>query len=155
MEWQNHPPRPSGHAAFDTAQDMVGLPGCKRILWAPVQVFINQCPQVLLGRAAPNSFSAQPVSVLGIAPTQMQDLALGLLELYEVHTPASLPVKVPLDGMPSLHCVNHITQLGVICKLAEGSLNLTVHVADKYVKQHQSQYQPLRNTTHHWSPPGY
>ena len=29
-------------------------------------------------------FSAQPVSVLGIVLTQMQDLALGLVELYEV-----------------------------------------------------------------------
>jgi len=36
---------------------------------------------------------------------------------------------------PFLQRVNHSTQLGVIRKLAEGSLNPTVHVADKDVKQ--------------------
>jgi len=33
-----------------------------------------------------------------------------------------------------LRHVNNITQLGVICKLAEGALNPTVHVAYKDVK---------------------
>ena len=53
--------------------------------------------------------------------------------------PPLKPVKVPLDGIPSLQCVNRTTQLGVIDKLAEGALNPTVHVADKEVKQRQSQ----------------
>jgi len=36
--------------------------------------------------------------VLGIAPTQVQDPALGLVELNEVHTcPRLKPDKVPLD----------------------------------------------------------
>ena len=62
--------------------------------------------------------------VLGIALTQIQDLALGLVELQEVHMgPPIKPVKVPLDGMPSLKRVNCTTELGVICKLAEGALN--------------------------------
>jgi len=34
-------------------------------------------------------------------------------------------VQVPLDGIPSFWCVNCTTQLGVICKLAEGALGLT------------------------------
>jgi len=46
-----------------------------------------------------------------IAPTQVQDLALGLVELHEVHM--GPPLKVPLDGIPSLQRVDHITQLGV------------------------------------------
>ncbi|PKU46776.1 hypothetical protein llap_2935 [Limosa lapponica baueri] len=41
--------------------------------------------QVLLLRAALQPFSAQPVFVPGIALTQVQDLALGLVELHEVH----------------------------------------------------------------------
>ena len=51
-------------------------------------------PQVLLLRAALNRFSSQPVFVLGIAPTHVQDLALGLVELHEVLTgPVLMPVK--------------------------------------------------------------
>jgi len=42
---------------------------------------MHQYPQVLLGRADLNSFIPQPVFVLGIALTQVQDLAFGLLKL--------------------------------------------------------------------------
>ncbi|KAK4810558.1 hypothetical protein QYF61_004521 [Mycteria americana] len=134
-------------------QDMVGFLGCKCTLPGHVELLINQHPQVLLLRAGLNPFPAQPVFVLGIAPTHVQALALGLVELHEVCTgPLLKPVEVPLDGIPSLQCVDHTTRLGVICKLAEGALNPTVHVANKDVKQHRSQYRPLRNATHHWSP---
>ncbi|KAK4832374.1 hypothetical protein QYF61_022229 [Mycteria americana] len=117
---------------------MFGLLGCKCTL--PVELLINQHPQVLLLRAALNPFSAQPVFVLGIAPPHVQDLALGLVELHEVHTgPPLKPVKVPLNGIPSRQCVNCTTELGVIRMLAEGALNPTVHVANKDVKQHRHQ----------------
>jgi len=78
--------------------------------------------------------------VLGIALTHVQDLALGLAELHEVCTgPNFRPVKVPLDGIFSLQLVDCTTHLCVICKLADGALNPTVLVANKDVKQHQSQ----------------
>ena len=52
---------------------------------------------------SPSPLIAQPVSVLGIVPTHVQDLALGLVELHEVRMgPPLKPVKVPLDGIPSL-----------------------------------------------------
>ncbi|KAK4818440.1 hypothetical protein QYF61_013127 [Mycteria americana] len=39
---------------------------------------------------------------MGVAPTQAQDLALGLVEPHEVRTgPPLKPLKVPLDGIPS------------------------------------------------------
>ncbi|KAK4823457.1 hypothetical protein QYF61_002293 [Mycteria americana] len=153
IEGQNHLPQPAGHASFDAAQDTVGFLGCKRTLPGHVELLINQHPEVLLLRATLNPFSAQPVFVLGIAPTHVQDLALGLCE---VHTgPPLKPVKVPLDGIPSHQCVNRTTQLGVVGRLAEGALDPTVHVTDKDVKQHWSQYQPLRNATCHWSPLGH
>jgi len=41
-------------------------------------------PQILLLRASLKPFSGQPVSVLAIAPTQVQDLAPGFVELHEV-----------------------------------------------------------------------
>jgi len=61
----------------------------------------------------------------------VQDLALGLVELHEVHTgPPLKPVQVALDGITSLQSVDRTTQLGVISKLAEDALHPTVHVAD-------------------------
>ena len=60
----------------------------------------------------------------GIALTHVQDLALGLVDLHEVRTgPPLKPVK---DGIPSLQCVNHTTQLGVVCRFAEGALDPTM-----------------------------
>jgi len=65
----------------------------------------------------------------------MQDLALGLAKLHAVHAgPPLQPVKVPLNGIPSLEHVNHTAQLGVIGKLAEGALSPTVHVVDKDIQ---------------------
>jgi len=55
----------------------------------------------------------------------MQDLALGHVEPHEVHTgPLLKVVQVPLDGILSFWCVRCTTQFGVICKLAEGVLDL-------------------------------
>ncbi|KAK4823584.1 hypothetical protein QYF61_003770, partial [Mycteria americana] len=77
-------------------------------------------------KAALNPFITQSVLILMIALIQVQDLALGL-ELHEVHVGQLLkPVKVPLDGIPSLKQINYTTRLGVTCKLAEGALNPTV-----------------------------
>ncbi|PKU46838.1 rna-directed dna polymerase from mobile element jockey-like [Limosa lapponica baueri] len=67
--------------------------------------------------------------------SQEQDPALGLVELHEVHVG---PLLKPVDGILSLQQVDHTKELGVIGKLAEGVLSLTVLVANKDVKQHQS-----------------
>jgi len=63
---------------------MVGLLGCEHTLLDSLELLVGQHPQVLLLRAALNPLCAQPVFVLGIALTQMQDLALGLVALHEV-----------------------------------------------------------------------
>jgi len=55
----------------------------------------------------------------------VQDLALGLVEPHEVHTGPPLQLgQVALDGIPSSWCVNCATQLGVICKIAKGALDI-------------------------------
>lgn len=93
-------------------------------------------PQVFFLRSALNLFSAQLLFVLGVALTQLQGLALGLVELHEVCKEAlPKPVKVPLDATLSLQHVSCTTQIGV-GKLAVGALNPTVHVAGKDVEQH-------------------
>ena len=102
-ERQNHLPRPAGHTSLDATWDMVGLLGFKCTMLVRVESFINRHAQILLLRPALESFSAQPIYVLGIAPIQMQDLALGLVELQEVGMgPPLKPAQVPLDSIPSL-----------------------------------------------------
>jgi len=63
------------------------------MLTGHVELLINQYPQVLLLRAALNSFSAQPLFGLGITPTHMEDLAFGLVELHEVRTGSPLKLS--------------------------------------------------------------
>jgi len=88
-----------------------------------------------------NPFSAQPVFVLGIAPSCMHDPALGLVERHDIRMgPPLKPVQVPLNGIPSLQRVSHFAQLAVVSKFAEGTLNPTVHFALKDIKQSQSQF---------------
>ncbi|KAK4823530.1 hypothetical protein QYF61_003039 [Mycteria americana] len=123
VEGQNHLPRPDGHAALDAAQGTVGILGCEHTLPAHVQLFIHQYPQ--------------PILIVGLALTQVQDPALGLVEPHEVHTgPLLKLVQVPLNGIPSLRRVNCTTQLGVICKPAECALDPTVCVIDEDIKQY-------------------
>ncbi|KAK4817045.1 hypothetical protein QYF61_026353 [Mycteria americana] len=89
-----------------------------------------------------------PVLIPEVALTQVQDLVLGLVEPHEVHMgPLLQLVQVPLDDILSFWRVNCTTQLGVICKLAEGALDPTVCVIDGDIKQRWSQYRPLRDTT--------
>ncbi|KAK4814468.1 hypothetical protein QYF61_018986 [Mycteria americana] len=148
VEGQNLLPRPAGHASFNAAQDTVGLLGCECTLLAHAQLFVHQYPQVLFHRAALDHIIPQPVWKLRIAPTQVQDPALGLVEPHEVHTgPLLQLVQVPLDDIPSFWRVSCTTQLGVICRLTEGALDLSVNVIDENIDQHWSQYGPMRDTT--------
>ncbi|PKU46701.1 hypothetical protein llap_3018 [Limosa lapponica baueri] len=146
----------TGDIVVMAAQDAVGFLGCKHMLLAHVELLIHQHSQVLLLRAALNPFSSHPVFVPEIAVTHVQNLALDLVELHEILAgPPLKPVKIPLDGISALQRMNSSTQLGVISKLAEGALNPTFHVVEKNVRQCQFQYNPLRNTTHHWFPLGH
>ncbi|PKU49661.1 rna-directed dna polymerase from mobile element jockey- hypothetical protein [Limosa lapponica baueri] len=71
----------------------------------------------------------------------VQDLALGLVELHEVHiSPLLEPIKVPLDSIPSLKQINCIAQLGIICKLTKSALNSPVNANNKDIEQCWSQY---------------
>ncbi|KAJ7408904.1 hypothetical protein WISP_117880 [Willisornis vidua] len=99
----------------------------------------------VLTRSALSEFFCQSVLMSGIALTHLQDLALGLLEIHDI--PMYLLIKfvqVPLDGNQSFWCV--------ICKLAEGALDLTFSVIDEDNEEHWSQDRALRDTTCHWSP---
>ena len=128
-EGQNPLPQSAGHATFDAAQDMVGLLGCEHTWPAHVQVFIHQYPQVLLCRAALNPFIPPFVLIAGVASTHVQDFAPGLVEFHEVLARPLLELfLVRPDSIPSFWCVSCTTQLGVICRPAEGVLNLSIYI---------------------------
>ena len=89
-----------------------------------VELFIHQHSQVLLLKAALNPFIMQSLLIFEIALNQVQDLALGFVEFQKAHTiPHLKPIKVPLDGIPSLQCLNWTTRLGIIHK-SEGLSHL-------------------------------
>lgn len=56
-------------------------------------------------------------------------------------------VMFPLNGISSFKCINYVTQLGIIHKLAEGMLSPTVYAINKDIEQCQSQFRSLRDTT--------
>ncbi|XP_009980144.1 PREDICTED: testosterone 17-beta-dehydrogenase 3-like [Tauraco erythrolophus] len=85
------------------------------------------------------TFSQHSLPGEKIALTRLRDLAFGLVELHDVHISAPLkPVKVPLDGIPSLKHVSCSTHPDVICIFAEGTLNPNVYVIDEDMEQYQS-----------------
>ena len=140
-EGQNYFCRPPDHATFDAAQHMVGFLGCECTLVIHVHLFIHQKPQVLLSRVALNLLILQPVLILWVALTQVQDAVLAKCD--EVHTGPFLElVRVPLDGIPSPRRVNLTTQLAVICILAEGAHNPDVYVIDEDIKWYLFHYGP-------------
>ena len=62
----------------------------------------------------------------------------GLVDLDEVLTdPPLYLVTVRLGAIPYLYCVDHITEIVVTHKLAEGALNSAVQVSDEEVESHQ------------------
>ena len=64
---------------------MVGFLGYEGTFLAHVQIAIHQYPQVLFSRAVLNPYIPQLVLIVGVAMTPVQDLALGFVELHEVH----------------------------------------------------------------------
>jgi len=70
-------------ASLKAVQDTLGY---KPTLLANAEFLINKHCQGLLHRAALNSFSTNPLFLLEIAPTQVQDLALGFVDSHKVHT---------------------------------------------------------------------
>lgn len=65
--------------------------------------------------------------ILEVAPTQVQRLALGLVEPHDVSMGPLLElVQIRVDGIPSLRCGNCTTQFGGICRLGEGVLYSTM-----------------------------
>ncbi|KAK4826516.1 hypothetical protein QYF61_010013 [Mycteria americana] len=141
VQGHDHFPSPAGHTIPDASQDAIDFLGHLGTLLAHIQLAVYQYPQVLLCWAAFQPRFPKPVALHGAVVTQVQDLALGLVESHTIGLgPSIQPVQVPLQSLPPLKQINTPAQLGVVCKLAEGVLNPLVQIIDKDIKQNWSQY---------------
>lgn len=132
-------PPTAAHTAFGAAGNTADFLSCNCTLLGPVELLINQhnlqsSPQ---GLFLIHSLPSQCLR-WGLLSTQGQDLALGLAKLHGVLMGSPLkPVQALLDGIPFLQHAHHTTQLGGIGKVAEGTLNPTLHVPNKGAKQYK------------------
>ncbi|KAK4813607.1 LOW QUALITY PROTEIN: hypothetical protein QYF61_011953, partial [Mycteria americana] len=138
VQGHNHcPSSPAGHAISDTSQGAIGRLGHLVTLLAHIQAAVNhQHSQVLFCWAAFQPLFPKPVALHGVAVTQVQDLALGLVKPHTIDLgPSIQPVQVPLQSLPTLKQINTPTQLGVVCKLTEAwntdERTLTINFTDK------------------------
>jgi len=78
-------------------------------------------PPSLSQQGCSQSLHPQPVLILGVASTQMQDPALGLVEPLEVHTASFWSLSRSLfNDILNLRHVNCTTQLSVVCSVGQG-----------------------------------
>ncbi|KAK4814188.1 hypothetical protein QYF61_011911 [Mycteria americana] len=97
FEGHDHCPTPAGHTIPDRSQDAIGFLGLLGTLLAHVQAAVNQQPQVLFCLASFQPLFPRPVVLHGVVVTQVQDLALGLVELHRIgFDPSIQPVQIPL-----------------------------------------------------------
>ncbi|KAK4816126.1 LOW QUALITY PROTEIN: hypothetical protein QYF61_011362 [Mycteria americana] len=139
----DHCPTPAGHAIPDTSQDAIGFLGHLGTLLAHIHLAVNQHPQVLFRWAAFQPLFPKPVVLHGVVVTQVQDLALNLVEPHTIGpSPLIQPVQIPLQSLPTLKQINTPTQLGVFCKLTEGALDPFAQIIDEDVKQNWPNTEP-------------
>ncbi|KAK4821752.1 hypothetical protein QYF61_000813 [Mycteria americana] len=116
FEEDDHFPSPAGHTIPDTSQDAVGFLGHLGTLLAHIQAAVNQRSQVLLCWAAFQPLFPKPVALHGVVVTQVQDLALGLVEPHTIGPGPSIePVQIPLPTVnPTPPCLlNHVPKCHV------------------------------------------
>ena len=81
---------------FDTNQDAIGLLGHLDTLLAHVQPSVNQHPQILFLCTVFQTLCPKPVALHGTVVTNVQDLALVLVELQPIgHSSEIQPVQIP------------------------------------------------------------
>jgi len=72
-EGEDHLPSPAGHAPFNALQDPIGLHGHQGTLLAHEHPVVHLVPKVPHCRAPLQQVMFQPVLVLAVIPSQMQD----------------------------------------------------------------------------------
>ncbi|KAJ7421365.1 hypothetical protein BTVI_18657 [Pitangus sulphuratus] len=118
-------------------KDAIGFLGQLGTLMAHVQLAADQNPQALFCRASVQPLLPKPVALAwGCCDPSAGPPTPGVIELITIgFRPSIQHVQVLLQSLPALQKINTPTQLGVICKLTEGSLKLLVQISDKDTMQ--------------------
>lgn len=115
LEGQNHFARPAGHTAFAAALGYTWLGNLRCTLPDRVELLVHQHCQ---GSPSLQGCSESILYPACVWASDCSDPGAGpctcLVKLHEAPmVPPLQPVKVPLDAIPSLQCVNQTTWLGV------------------------------------------
>jgi len=149
VEGNNHLSLPAGYSSFDAVQDIVGLPGCKHTLLPHVQLFIHLDPQQGIW-TSPQGCSQcvlLPVCIhIGDCanPTVTHHTQPCWIPLHS-HGSTFWPCPGP-SGWWSFVLSTAPLSLVPSANLMS-TLNPTVYAIDKDVEEHQSQEDPLGDTT--------
>ncbi|RMB97862.1 hypothetical protein DUI87_25340 [Hirundo rustica rustica] len=83
--------------------------------------------------------SPQPVAL--VVAAKVQNAALGLVKFQVVGLGLSIqPVQVPLWSPPTFQQIGTPSQLGDICKITDGGLNVIIQIINKDLKQDWAQH---------------
>jgi len=92
----------------------------------------------------------------GVVVTQVQDPARGLGEPHRADLgPWIQPVQTPVQSLPALRQADTAALIRVICKLAEGALDLLTQIMDKDTKPDRPQSRAPGNTARDRPPAGF
>ena len=120
--WDEYLLTPPGYC--NAGQDVSSPPGHLGTLLAHVQLSIDQPTQVPFLFVVIQSICPKPRALHEVIVAKLQVPALSLIEHHRVHlSPVIQPIQIPLQGLPTLRQIDTTFQLGVICKLTEGTLN--------------------------------
>jgi len=103
----NHLPHPADLVSFDADQHTVGPLNSR--CWLSLNTSTTRTPKSSSSAFSP--FFTQPIFIPGIALNMLEDLALGLAELHNVHVrPTLKTVLIPLDVFSAFYhisCTTH------------------------------------------------
>ena len=113
----------------------------------------TRTPRVLILRAPLQQVIPQPVLILAVIPSRVQDITPAFVKSQLVYCcPALHSAQVSLNGSTAFRCVSHSSRLCIIGILAEGGHYPLITVVDEDIEQDWTQDRPLWNTTAHRSP---
>ena len=160
VEGQNPLPWPAGHASFDAACDTAGFLGWKCWLghcWLMSSFYSPGSPSPSWQGCSqtihpPVCIDTGDFPDPGAGPCTWPFVNI---RLFAWAQSSSLSRSLWMASRPSSESAAPLTQLVVICKLAEGAFIATGYVINEDIKQCWSQQRAVRDTTLHWFPLGH
>jgi len=83
-EWDSHLPGPPSYGVLDAPQDTVGSSGCQGTLLTHIQLAIDPTPHISFCGAVLQPLISQFVCITSITLSQVQNMALALVQFHTV-----------------------------------------------------------------------